>query len=350
MNNKNTDSILLVGLTCLDIVNVVDYYPNEDEDIRISEQRRVRGGNASNSSVVLASLCSKNPVNIFWLGTIGDGSNSKHCVNEMIGCGVNTSLAEQCKEVEQPTSYILENKQNGSRTIAHYSKISEVSSHHFKNIWSDSTKNLDGWNQGQSCRWAHFEGRNINATEEMMHEVKLINKSRIGKNKILISVELEKPVRIKDGIKNLAKYADVIFFSSDFAKDILQRRSDIDQESQADFFLKNIHEMIPEVNPRAIIFLPWGSQGAWAFLPNESSKQILFAPAVKLLNVVDTIGAGDTFIAAAISRLYNYVTRPEQSDEYCWPPSSSFVGNVLSFSCKIAGRKCSQRGFLNLVD
>ncbi|XP_023255189.1 ketohexokinase-like isoform X2 [Seriola lalandi dorsalis] len=47
---------LCVGLVCLDIINVVDKYPEEDTDSRCLSQRWQRGGNASNSCTVLSLL------------------------------------------------------------------------------------------------------------------------------------------------------------------------------------------------------------------------------------------------------------------------------------------------------
>lgn len=48
--------ILCVGLVVLDIINVVDKYPEEDTDRRCLSQRWQRGGNASNSCTVLSLL------------------------------------------------------------------------------------------------------------------------------------------------------------------------------------------------------------------------------------------------------------------------------------------------------
>lgn len=48
--------ILCVGLVVLDIINVVDKYPEEDTDSRCLSQRWQRGGNASNSCTVLSLL------------------------------------------------------------------------------------------------------------------------------------------------------------------------------------------------------------------------------------------------------------------------------------------------------
>ena len=52
--------ILCVGLTCVDIISVVDSYPKEDSDNRCLRQTWCRGGNASNNATVLAILGNDN--------------------------------------------------------------------------------------------------------------------------------------------------------------------------------------------------------------------------------------------------------------------------------------------------
>lgn len=44
------------GLACVDVVNVVDRFPHEDDKIVCSEQLVRRGGNASNTASVLQQL------------------------------------------------------------------------------------------------------------------------------------------------------------------------------------------------------------------------------------------------------------------------------------------------------
>ncbi|KAJ4918606.1 hypothetical protein JOQ06_022824 [Pogonophryne albipinna] len=56
MEEYKKKKILCVGLVCLDIINVVEKYPEEDTDSRCLSQRWQRGGNASNSCTVLSLL------------------------------------------------------------------------------------------------------------------------------------------------------------------------------------------------------------------------------------------------------------------------------------------------------
>lgn len=48
--------ILCVGSLCLDIINICERYPKEDEDIRAKDQKWQKGGNATNTCHVLRML------------------------------------------------------------------------------------------------------------------------------------------------------------------------------------------------------------------------------------------------------------------------------------------------------
>lgn len=67
--------ILAVGLICLDIINFCDRYPQEDEDIRATDQKWSQGGNATNTSLVLTLLGRKCEL----LATVGAGMETE-CV------------------------------------------------------------------------------------------------------------------------------------------------------------------------------------------------------------------------------------------------------------------------------
>ncbi len=71
--DKTSDKILCVGLVCLDIVNYCDHYPSEDEDVRASNQKWHKGGNAANTASVLRMLGR----GVEFFGTIGSGMETE---------------------------------------------------------------------------------------------------------------------------------------------------------------------------------------------------------------------------------------------------------------------------------
>ena len=71
--SSTSTPILCVGLVCLDIINLCDHYPSEDEDMQATDQQWRSGGNASNSSIVLSLLGRS----IEFMGTIGSGMETE---------------------------------------------------------------------------------------------------------------------------------------------------------------------------------------------------------------------------------------------------------------------------------
>lgn len=65
--------ILCVGLMCFDIINHVDRYPHEDEDMRAKQQTQQSGGNCTNTAKVLALIGRQ----CEFLGTLGTGMETE---------------------------------------------------------------------------------------------------------------------------------------------------------------------------------------------------------------------------------------------------------------------------------
>ncbi|KAF6103890.1 ketohexokinase [Phyllostomus discolor] len=147
--------ILCVGLVVLDIINVVDKYPEEDSDSRCLSQRWQRGGNASNSCTVLSLLGAP--------------------------CAFMGSLAP---------GYAAEN-------------LPDVSALDFEKV--DLTR----------FKWIHIEGRNASEQVKMLQRIDQHNARQPPGQKIRVSVEVEKP---REELFQLFGYGDVVFVSKDIAK------------------------------------------------------------------------------------------------------------------------------------
>uniref|UniRef100_A0AC35FGG0 Carbohydrate kinase PfkB domain-containing protein n=1 Tax=Panagrolaimus sp. PS1159 TaxID=55785 RepID=A0AC35FGG0_9BILA len=74
---------------------------------------------------------------------------------------------------------------------------------------------------------------------------------------------------------------------------------------------------------------PWGEEGVYALLPNSETH--IFVKTIQI-TAIDTLGAGDCFIGAAIWALNEGIE----------------IKKVLEFSVFVAGKKCSQKGLSNL--
>jgi len=286
-------SILAIGIATLDIINSVDGYPQEDEEVRALERQCRRGGNAANSAVILAQLgqqCS-------WAGSVSDDRDGDFILGELQRYGVDTRHSCRSGTGCTPTSYITHNRRNGSRTIVHYRDLTEYSFDHFCNI--DLT----------SYDWLHVEGRQCRETARMLR------RARQQQPQLPVSIEIEKP---RTDSEVLYEFADLLLFSRDFAQHHGFRNG-------ADF-LRSIRTQAA----RADLVCAWGDQGAWALAKtvHGQASSIEHSPAFPPPLLVDTLAAGDTFNAALI-------------DARC---KGLPLTAALTAACQLAGRKCGIDG------
>jgi len=255
--------ILGVGIATLDIINTVAEYPDEDSEVRAIHQTIKRGGNATNSLVILSQLGHQ----CYWAGTLANETDADHIIDDLDKYRINHQYAKTYSTGKVPTSYILLNESNGSRSIVHYRDLPELSYKDFKEI------PLEGFD------WIHFEGRNTDQTLLMLQHVK----EKVPHT--LCSLEIEKHC---DNIEQLYPYADALIFSKAFCQQSPYKSADI--------FLNKMHLTYPDKT----LILAWGDQGSYAV----SAETVFFhSPAVKPESVTDTLGAGDTFNAGLINAL-----------------------------------------------
>jgi len=285
--------ILGIGIATLDIINLVDRYPAEDEEVRACGQQIRRGGNATNSLVVLSQLghqCS-------WGGVLATDSHSGQIIQDLNGHGIDLSGCRRVADGITPVSYIALSRSNGSRTIVHYRDLPEFGYQDFAAI---------------DCGpfdWVHFEGRNVPETARMLAGLR-----EQGFARQRISLELEKP---RPGIEALMKDAGVILISRAFAL------------SQG---LESPETMLDWAQPRApaaVLVCTWGERGAWY----RSGRDQAHVAATTIGQALDTVGAGDTFNAGLIDACLRQLPWTE----------------ALGHANELAARKCVRHGFDGLA-
>ena len=288
-------SILAVGIATLDIINSVDGYPAEDAEVRATAQRICRGGNATNTLAVLSQLGHHGA----WAGVLVDDPDARHITADLARHRIDTSAVVKLSHGKSPTSYILHNSRNGSRTIVHYRDLPEYPTSAF------SALDLSTYH------WLHFEGRNVAETRQMMAA------ARRHRPKLPCSLEIEKE---RPDIDQLIGLADVVIFSRPFA---IGRGY-----AGATAFLLNIQKQAS----RSLLICSWGEDGAYAL---DRDGGLHHSPAFPPSQVVDTLGAGDTFNAGVIDACLQGLQ----------PPA------MLRHACQLAGQKCGHPGldFINLT-
>ncbi len=289
--------ILIIGIATLDIINSVDGYPAENTEVRASKQQLRRGGNAANTAAVLAQLghdCD-------WAGTISADNDGEYISADLQQYGVNTRYRQQITNGHTPTSYIIQNSQNGSRSIVHYRDLPEFSLEMFNAI------DLSQYD------WLHMEGRNCDVTRAMLYRARKLRPD------LTISIEIEK---LRPGIDSLQGLADLLFFSSAYIQQLGYQ--------QANPFLIQQHNLTPSAD----IVCAWGELGAWA-APSQCADQTntsdiltYHSTACPPHQVIDTLAAGDTFNAAVIHARWH-----QQS-----------LARAIEYGCQVAGYKCGIQG------
>lgn len=286
--------ILAIGIATVDIINTVADYPAEDSEVRALGQRIARGGNATNSLVVLSQLGHQ----VAWGGTLADDVDSAHILNDLQAYAVDLRHCRRLSQGINPTSYIMLSQANGTRSIVHHRDLPEFKCADFAAI------DLSGYD------WLHFEGRNITETEMMLE----LTRKRAPQ--LRVSLEIEKP---RPGIERLLALPDVLLFSRSYA------------QAQGYYDALTMLDAISEQSPQADRVCAWGEDGAYALGRDGANyASAAFPPA----QVIDTLGAGDTFNAGIIDALVR----------------GRGLGDAVENASRLAGRKCAQVGFAGLVD
>ncbi|MGK0673515.1 MAG: PfkB family carbohydrate kinase [Halothiobacillaceae bacterium] len=285
--------ILGTGIATLDIINTVDGYPTEDSEVRAIEQAVRLGGNTANTLGILAQAGHQ----CHFAGVLAGDMGGRRIAAELMARDIGLDHARKMAGGAAPTSYIALNRRNGSRTIIHYRDLPEFGMDDFINI------------PVETFDWLHFEARNCDELVAMLAYARSMVRDQP------ISLEVEKE---REGLELLWDYPDIIIFSRAFA-----RGRGFEQPQE---FLAEARTWAA----RAILILPWGEQGAWAL----QGETLLHSPAFPPPEVVDTLGAGDTFNAGLIHAML----------------SGRAFRHALEDACRLAGRKVGQVGLDGLFE
>ncbi|KAF1793983.1 Ribokinase-like [Phytophthora cactorum] len=299
-----TMEVIAVGTAAIDVVHEVAAYPAEDIKARSLATYKCRGGNAASALVVCSQLGGR----CRWLSTSTDperDSDAAFIHADLAAFNVDCSLA-----------YILASRETGSRTIVHSRTIAELTSEAFA---AQVERYLKEIRQNVNAPvWFHFEGRNMETVRNMMLHI------REHAPQATISVEIEFPRYPWSLAKTLASLADFVFMSKDYLRD------NIHISTAEDFFEGIRAQQWGEDWDQWVkaFICPWGAEGVYYLdLAGSTAHHI---PAAQLDQVVESNGAGDSFIGATLAGLS------------CGDVPLHLV---LKTACDVATVKCSQHGF-----
>ncbi|XP_022520491.2 ketohexokinase isoform X2 [Astyanax mexicanus] len=293
--------VLCIGLVCLDIINVVDKYPEEDTDSRCVSQRWQRGGNASNSCTILSLLGAP----CAFMGSLAPGPVADFIVGDFGRRGVDVSGVAWQSRGETPCACCVVCPSTGTRTVV-------LSDTNLPDVTAEDFSKLDL----SQYKWIHWEGRNAEDQVKMIQQVREYNSKLEKQKQITVSVEIEKT---REPLYQLFPHGDVVFVSKDVAVHFGYQ--------SAASALKGLYSRVKQ---GAVLICAWAEKGADAIGPDGVLVHSDAFPPEKL---VDTLGAGDTFNASVIYTLSRGGTLQE----------------ALTFGCQIAGKKCGFHGYDGIV-
>ncbi|AEO56213.1 hypothetical protein MYCTH_2116851 [Thermothelomyces thermophilus ATCC 42464] len=300
--------LILVGACYLDTILTVPHFPAEDSKLRATSVQVRRGGNCPNSLEVLVQLLAAGPrpglpLKLHLVSCLPDARAAATAkILSSLGADKGAVDCSHClyrEGYEEPaSSYVIRSAETGSRTIVNFNDLPEMTAREFEKIADTFVK------QGEECWW-HFEGRIPETTLQCIRYLRRVTP------KSTISVEVEKPNR--EGLVELAAEADVVFYSRSWAEPRVQEPRGLSQG-------------------RSGVIEEWGA-GALS-LPSGEYIHHRAAQSEGRVPVIDTIGAGDTFIAAMLYGLH--------AD--AWSRETK-----LSFGVDLATKKVQREGFAGLV-
>lgn len=281
----NENNILIVGNCVVDQIMTLPHYPHQDEELLALRKTIAMGGNACNSSQILAELGHQ----VSLVSSLARDKDADWLLQKLSDAGINTDYCRQHPGCATPLSSIWLNRRNGSRTIAHYRNLAELTLADLQKI------------RPERYQWIHFEGRNIKTLQDYLPT--LVDYT------VPVSLEMEK---YRDQIELLLPYVNTVIISSQYLSDRKLSAEDCLQQ-------------LKQVNRRLNIVCTLGSSGLLAMDQNEN---IIKMEAEPVDQVIDTIGAGDCFIAGLIDQL--------MVQKHFFP--------ALSFANRLAAKKIQNRG------
>lgn len=283
--------ILATGIVTLDHTLDVAAFPAEDTEVRALASTTQPGGNAANTAAILGQFGHRSGL----AAVVARDAGGDAIVRQLVERGLDVTHCVR-RPGATPTSHILRSQASGSRTIVHHRDLPELAAEDLAQVpWSEYD-------------WLHFEGRNPEALAAILEA------ARASIFDQPVSLELEKP---RPGLEACLEYADVLMLSRDWAASVA---------ASPEAAIRGLAERFPD----RIVTVTAGKSGAWLATRGE----IHHCAPTPGLQVVDSVGAGDTFNAGLIHALV--------SGE---PPE-----RALTAAVSLAERKLVQTGFDGLVD
>lgn len=225
----------------------------------------------------------------YFIQTPSSDAVRRHVYTDFLQRGIIPRLIHR-ESTGTACAYIICSEATGSRTIiSHLNSLADPTAAELERevTWPD---------------WIHVEGRNC---VEVLRFIKAI-KERGWEGRV--SVDFEIP---REGLRELVPVADVLFISRAFANSVAEAAGDTfkprrvhagSREPEAAAFVRGVMDTLgDEMQLGAEGHFLMGDAGSFCFLWDKEYPVLGFKENTPLERpIVETIGAGDTFIAAAL--------------------------------------------------
>ncbi|MGY6172358.1 ribokinase [Candidatus Mycoplasma pogonae] len=262
--------ILVVGSVNVDQVLQMKNFPKNGETIYSSNKKTFLGGKGSNQAIALKKL----NATVDFIGKVGKDQEANFALTELQKHGIDINHIEQTNNVTGIASIYV--SANGENTIV----LMPGANHDFVNQdwnkWVEIIKPYD---------YLLFQ---LEINHEFVFDLIQLAK-QYGKKVILNPAPAKK---IPDEILQLCDY--IIPNETELAT--IFDREPVGSEEE-------IHQLLLETqktHPHTNLIVTFGAKGVYYI---NSEKQLVNVPAKKNVNVVDTTGAGDSFIGGFLSQI-----------------------------------------------
>lgn len=248
---------LCIGHATYDISVPLNGYPVENEKYRLQEKMESGGGSALNASYLLGKWNNET----YFSGVVGYDDFGTFIKKEMEKANVRTPFLETSYDKKTPTSFILINQINHTRTVFNI----EPEEFHLKKYEYDINPDviyMDGYEYGASKT----------AINKYQNAITILNASVASKELMALAREI--------------KY---IVGSLEFAEGVSGMKADFNNPVS----LLTIYKRLKEHYPKNEIVITLGTQGALYCLNTE----VKVMPTINVKEV-DRTGAGDIFRGA----------------------------------------------------
>ena len=248
--------ILCIGQSAYDITIPVNDFPEENKKYKVHEVFFCGGGSSNNSAYLMAKWHDE----VYLASPIGRDDYGKKIKDELLSVGVNIDYFEELN-TNTTTSFISNNKSNGSRTIITDKKIDMRFSPNHEILVKPDLILLDGNDYEKS----------LEVIKNNPEAIKIIDAGNM-----------------KDGIVDLCTYCDYIVCSNDFAREY----TGINFNYEDINVIYDVYDKIAkDFNGKLVITLE--HLGSLTKIDNEFK----LVPSIKV-NSIDSTGAGDIYHGA----------------------------------------------------